>query len=148
MFPDGECLHATIKYSDKTITCTNIKPNNIIHMKCNLGFSDKYPKYIIPDKKLYDGPNYPLIHFSVYTYQGRWAKHGTIPNRPSLWKLCEEDYYINNVIINRPSYGKNKHLTKMSYSIGNFHIVHYQTMLKKYEYHRMLMCFLGGNKWK
>ena len=49
VFPDGECLHVTIKYSAQWISCTTIKPNNIIHMKCALDFCDKFPKYIIPE---------------------------------------------------------------------------------------------------
>ena len=38
LFPDGKCLHATIKYSDRCITCIPIKPKNMIHIKCALNF--------------------------------------------------------------------------------------------------------------
>ena len=54
--------------------------------------------------------NAPIIHFSVYTYQGICAKHGIIPNGPTLCKLCEEKYDINNGIIKRSIYGKKKNL--------------------------------------
>ena len=33
-------------------------------------------------------------------------------------------------------------------SIGEFHMVHYQEMLKKYVHHRILLCLLGKNEWK
>ena len=33
--------------------------------------------------------------------------------------------------------------TKMSCYIGEFRKVHYQPMLNKYKYHRMLFCLLG-----
>ena len=117
-------------------------------MKRALGFCDECPKCIIPDKGLYDGPNDPLIHFSVYTYQGRCAKHGIIPNGPTLCKLCEENDDKQKGLINRPTYGRMKHLTKMSFSIGEFHMVHYQPMLKKYAYHRMLLGLLCNNECK
>ena len=71
MFPDVECLHATTSNADHLIACTPIKPNNIIYMKCALGFFDESPKYSIPDE-VYGGPNAPLIHFSFYSYQGRF----------------------------------------------------------------------------
>ena len=38
MFLDGECLHAYIKYAAHYITCLPIKPKNMIHIKCDLGF--------------------------------------------------------------------------------------------------------------
>ena len=38
VFPYGEFLHATIIYVAQSIRCTLIKPKNIIHMKCYLGF--------------------------------------------------------------------------------------------------------------
>ena len=38
VFPYGECLHATIKYEVQWITCIPIKPNNMINIKCDLGF--------------------------------------------------------------------------------------------------------------
>ena len=69
------------------------------------------------------------------------GKYFIIPNGPTLFKPCEENDDINNGLIKRPVYGKKKHLTKKS--ISEFHMVHYQTMLKKYIYHRMLLCLLG-----
>ena len=36
----------------------------------------------------------------------------------------------------------------MSFSIGVFHKVHYKEMLKKYAYHRILLCLLGKHEWK
>ena len=57
------------------------------------------------------------------------------------------NYDINNVPIKRPTYGRNKHLTKVSCSIGEFHMAHYQPMLKKYAYHRILLCLLGKHGW-
>ena len=91
MFTDGECLHATIKYAYKCISFTPIKPKNIFHMKRALDFCGECTEYIITDKELDDGPNAPLINFSVYTHQGRFEKHGTIINEPNLCKLCEEN---------------------------------------------------------
>ena len=41
VFPDGECLHALIKYGAWRITCIPIKPRNIIHINCDLGFCDE-----------------------------------------------------------------------------------------------------------
>ena len=35
----------------------------------------------------------------------------------------------------------------MSLSIGEFYMVHYQTMLNKYVYHRMLLWLLGKHEW-
>ena len=34
------------------------------------GFCDEFINYIITDEELNDGPNYTLIHFILYTYQG------------------------------------------------------------------------------
>ena len=82
-------LHATIKDVAQCIYWTPIKPNNIIHMNCDLTFFDYFPKCIIPDEELDDGLNDPLIHFSVYTFQVRCLKHGIIPNVPTLCKICE-----------------------------------------------------------
>ena len=112
-------------------------------MKCALGFCDECPKWIIPDKELDDGLNAPLIYFSVYKYQGICAKHGIITNGPTLCILWEEYVDAKNGKINRPTYIKNKHLKKMSFSIGQFHMVHYQPVLKKYVYHKMLLCLIG-----
>ena len=71
----------------KIISCTPIKPNNIIHMKCALDLCDEFLEYIIPDEDLYNRPNSPLFDLSVYTCQGVCAKHGIIPNVPTLCKL-------------------------------------------------------------
>ena len=38
-------------------------------MKRDLVLCDECPNYIIPGEEVYFIPNYPLIHFSVYTYQ-------------------------------------------------------------------------------
>ena len=38
VFPDGECLHATIKDAAKCITYIPVKPNNMINIKCDFGF--------------------------------------------------------------------------------------------------------------
>ena len=100
------------------------------------------PEYIIPDEELYDGPNNPTIHFGVYNYQGICATYGIIPNELTLCKLCDKNYDINNGPIKSKKYRKNKHLTKMSFSIGEFHKAYYQPMLKKYAYHMMLLFLL------
>ena len=60
-------------------------------MKCALGFCDTFTKYIIPDEELDDGTNASLIHFYVFTYQGRYIKHGVIPNGLTLCKISEEN---------------------------------------------------------
>ena len=65
-----------------------------------------------------------------------------IINGPSVFISCEENYNINNDLIKRPKYGKNQHLTKMSCCIGESHKVTYQSMLKNYAYHMMLLCLL------
>ena len=96
MFPGGECLHATIKYADNCITCILIKPNNIIHIKCASGFCDEYTDYNITNEGLDDEPKASIFHFSEYTYQGRCATHGIIPNRPSVLRSCEENDDIKN----------------------------------------------------
>ena len=80
-----------------------------------------------------------MINFSVYTYQGICAKHGIITNGPTLFKVSKENDDINNNLIKRPTYGNKLHLTKISYCIGEFHMVNHQPMLKKCEYHMMLM---------
>ena len=41
VFPDGGCLHDTIKYEAHCITCLTIKPDNMINIKCDLGFCDE-----------------------------------------------------------------------------------------------------------
>ena len=117
MFSDSECLHVTIKDADQCISCTYIKPENIIKIKCDLGFCDECPKCIIPDEELDYVTNASFIHFSVYTYKGRFANHGITPNVPTLYKLCEENDDKNNGITKRPTYVKKKHLKK---SLINF----------------------------
>ena len=51
VLPDSEFLHATIKYSAKYITCFPIKPNNMIHIKCDLGFLMNFLSTIFLMKK-------------------------------------------------------------------------------------------------
>ena len=41
VFPDGECLHATIRDASQFITRITIKLNNMIHIKCDLGSCDE-----------------------------------------------------------------------------------------------------------
>ena len=41
VFQYGECLYATIKYAARYIACNNIKPKNMIYIKCGLGFCDE-----------------------------------------------------------------------------------------------------------
>ena len=55
-----------------------------------------------------------------------------IPNGPNSCKLCEENYDIKNYLTKTPTYWKKKQLTKMSCSIGEFQMLHYQPMLKKF----------------
>ena len=50
LFSDGEFLHVTIKDAAQYIYCNIIKPKNIIHIKCALGFCDECPEYNIPYK--------------------------------------------------------------------------------------------------
>ena len=90
-FADGGFLHATIKDAAQCISCTPFKTKNVICINCALGFYENWPEYIIPDEGLYSGPNDPLIHFSFFTYQGRCAKHGIIPNGATLCKIYKEN---------------------------------------------------------
>ena len=60
----------------------------------------------------------------------------------TICRPCEKNDDINNGLIKRPIYGKKKHFTKISCSIGEFYKLHYQPMLKKYAYHRILLCLL------
>ena len=53
---------------------------------------------------------------------------------------------IKNGLIKSLTNRNKKQLPKMSCSIGESHNLHYQPMLKKYAYHRMLLCLLGRNK--
>ena len=107
-------------------------------MKCDFVFCDEFPKCILPDEELYDGSNYPLIHFSVYTYQGICENHFIIPKEKTLRKLCGLNDDINNGLIKSPTYRKKKHLTKISYSLGEFHMVYYYPILNRYTYHSII----------
>ena len=71
-----------------------------------------------------------------------------IPNVPSVCRSCEENDYIKNGLIKSPTHVKKKQFHKIPCRIDEFHKVHYQKMLKKYEYHRMLLCLLGKNECK
>ena len=133
MFPYGEYLHETIKHASRCISCSPIKPKNIIHIKSDLVFCDECTDHIITDEELYGVPNYQLIYFSVYTYQVRCAKHGIITNGPNLCKLCEEIDDMKNSQNKRKTYRKKRHLKNMSCYIGEFNMVHYQPMLKNYD---------------
>ena len=113
-----------------------------------MGFCDKCPRYIITYDELYSWPNIPLIHFSVYIYQGIRVKHGIIPNGPTLYKLSEENGDIRNGLIKSPTNGKNKNVTKMSCSIGEFDMVYYRIILNKHSYHKMILCLLGKHDCK
>ena len=106
-------------------------------------FCDECPEYNILDEELDGGPNASFVHFSVYTYHGRFVTRGIILNGPTLCIICEENDDIKNGLIKRQTYGKNKPLTKISCYIGKFNMVNYQPMLKKYVYHSMLLCLLG-----
>ena len=75
----------------------------MIYIKCVLGFCVKCLDYIITNEELYDVPNASIIHFRVYTYQGRCATHGIISNGLSVCLLFEENDDINNVLIKRPT---------------------------------------------
>ena len=57
MFTYGECLHATSKEADHYIACIPVKPNNMINIKCALGFCDECNEYNIIDEELYYGTN-------------------------------------------------------------------------------------------
>ena len=74
------------------------------------------------DEELYYVQNASLIHFSVYTYQGRWSTYVIFPNLPSVCTICKENYDINIGIIKSPTYEKHKQLTKMSYHIGELKV--------------------------
>ena len=79
---------------------------------------------------------FSLTHFSVYTYQGRCATHGIITNAPGLWKICEENDDIKNIIFKSTAYKIKKHRTQISCSICKIYKVHYQPILKKYGYQK------------
>ena len=89
MFPYGDFLRATTKYTAQCITRLSIKPNDGININCDVGFCEEFPEYIIPDEELDYGKNASLIHFSVYTHQGIYVTHGIITNGPSLCRICE-----------------------------------------------------------
>ena len=82
----------------------------------------------------------------VYTYKVICETYGIIPNKPSVYILCEVNDDTKNGLMKRPTYGKKKRHTKISCSIGKFHKVNYQPMLKNYKYHRMLLCLLGKHE--
>ena len=132
VFLDGEFLHAISNDAVKWITSITIKPNNTIHIKCDLVFGDKFPDYSITDEELYDEPNVPLIYFSVYTYQGICATHGIISNVPSVCRVWKGNDDIKYGLTKSPAHGKKKHITKMSCYIGEFHKLHDQPMLYNY----------------
>ena len=90
VFPYGGFLHDTIKDVAQYIICLPIKPNNMINIKYVLVFCDECTEYNIPNEELDDDPNTSLIHFSVYTYQGRCETHGIIPNGITVCIMCEE----------------------------------------------------------
>ena len=50
VFSDGEYIHATIKDPDRCITYLPIKPKNMIHIMCDLGFCDECTGYNITDE--------------------------------------------------------------------------------------------------
>ena len=89
MFPYSECLHATIKDTSQCITCIDIKPNNMVHVRFDLSFCDEFPEYNVPSEELDDVPNASIIHFSVYTYQGRCETRGIVPNESSVCRSSE-----------------------------------------------------------
>ena len=120
----------------------------MIYIKSTLGFCDECTEFNISGEEIDDGTNASLINFSVYTHQARCATYGIIPNGSSVCRICELHYNINNGIINRPTYGKKKQLTKISCYIGEFQRVHYQLMLMNYAYNRMLFCLLVKHEWK
>ena len=70
---------------------------------------------------IYDGPNAPIINFSVYIYKVICATLGIIPKGPSVFRSCGENYDINNGLIMRPKYVNKKHLNKISCSVGEFY---------------------------
>ena len=111
-------------------------------------FFNECPEYNIPYVELDDGPNAPLILFIAYTYQVRRAKHGIIPNGPTLCKIFEQNDDYNIGLIKNPTYRKKKKLTKISCYIGKFHKAHHQPILKNYEHHRMLLCLPDKNECK
>ena len=74
------------------------------------------------------------------------CKNGIIQNGPTSCKLFEENDDTKNGIIKSPKYLKKKHLLKMLCYIGEFHMVHYQPILNKYAYHRILLCLLGKHE--
>ena len=60
----------------------------MIIIKCALVFFYECPENNIPDEELDDGSSDPIIHFSVYTYQGRCVKNETSPNVLSVCRSC------------------------------------------------------------
>ena len=56
----------------------------MINIKFALHFFYEFTEYNILDEELDNGLNASIIHFGVYTYQGRCATHGMIKNVPSV----------------------------------------------------------------
>ena len=125
VLPDCECLHDNIKDAAHCTISLSLTTKNIINIKCALGFCNEFPDYNTPDEELDAGPNYSIIHVSIYNYQGRCATYGVIPNGPSVCILCKENGDINNGLIKKSLFGKKKHLTKMSCYVGEFQKVQY-----------------------
>ena len=76
----------------------------MIHIKCDLSFCDKCPKYNSNDKELDDGPNASIIYSSVYDYQVRCETCGIIANGTNVCRICEENDDMKNFLIKRPTY--------------------------------------------
>ena len=124
-FLDCECLHATIKDAVWCITFLHIKPNNMILIKCALGFCDESQEYNIPNEELYDRPM-TQKSFGIYTYICRCVTHGIIPIVVILCRSCEKRDDIKNGLIKNTTNEKKKHFTKISCCIGEFYKIHYQ----------------------
>ena len=89
-----------------------------------------------------------ILECTSYNYQVKCKTHGIIPNEPSLCIIREGNDNIKNGLIKRTKYVKKKHLIKFSFSIGEFHQVYYQPILKNYSYHKILLCLLVKHKCK
>ena len=142
-FPNDEPLHATLKQAAAVICCPAPNDKNIIKMHCALRFCDNCPQYNIPDEEQAQGPNAPVIHFTIYTKQSRCAVHGFVPGNPPQCPECMENVAQDTAPTKLPSYGSKQYLTKKTCSIGQFHSDYYQPFLEKYVYHRMLFSCLG-----
>ena len=118
----------------------------MIHIKCVFGFCCEFPEFNIPSEELGDGQNDSIIHFIVYTYQGRCATHGIIKNGACVCIIYKWNYHIKIIIIKRTTYIRKKHPTNISCYIGELHTVHYQLMLNNYAYYGMLLCLIYKHK--